>query len=436
MTQVSRHPRALLERIFEGAVTAVAPGPAVQRAVAGLDVAPGTWVRVLALGKAAVPMAAAADDALSARGLRVRDGLVVPPQAALLPRPDFLVVPGDHPLPGPRSRQAAAAVERFARDGRPGDLVLVLLSGGTSSLVAAPVPGFSEAALAELHAWLLAAGLPIHDTNRLRRRFSRWGAGRLALALAPARVEVLAISDVPGDALGDIGSGPCSPDPDSADGLTAWLREAGLRASLPAAALDHLDATRAGRWLETPKAGDPALAGVASRIVAANGDAVRGALRAAEAAGLEARAAGEPLAGEAAAMGRRIARRLVDTPPAGVPTCLVWGGETVVRLATGTPGSGGRCQELALAAAEVLAEARGELPALLAAGTDGRDGATPAAGGHADPGTWRRIGAAGRDPARDLATHHSHPALQAAGALLLTGPTGTNVMDLVIALPA
>lgn len=436
MSQLSRHPRALLERIFAGAVAAVAPGPAVQRAVAGLEIGSAAWVRILALGKAAVPMATAAARALADRGLRVRDGLVVPPEPALLSRPEFQVVPGDHPLPGPRSRQAAAALDRFARDGRPGDLVLVLLSGGTSSLVAAPVPGFTETGLAELHAWLLAAGLPIHDTNRLRRRFARWGAGRLALALAPARVEVLAVSDVPGDAIGDIGSGPCSPDPDTAAGLLAWLGEAGLGDALPAEARAHLDGVLAARWPETPKPGDPGLSGVHTRVVAANRDAVQGALRAAEAAGLVALAAGEPLAGEAAAMGRQVARRLVDAPPAAAPTCLVWGGETVVRLAPGSRGEGGRCQELALAAAEVLAAARGERPALLAAGTDGRDGATPAAGGFADPGTWRRIGASGRDPAADLAAHRSHPALHAAGAVLVTGPTGTNVMDLVIALPA
>ncbi len=434
MTPMTRHPRALLERIFQGAIAAVAPGPAVQRAVAGLSLGGSPWLRILALGKAAVPMATAAADTLLARGLRIRDGLVIPAQSTLLHPPVLRGVPGDHPIPGERSREAAREVGRFARQGRPGDLVLVLLSGGTSSLIAAPVDHLDAEDLLALHQVLIRSGQPVGVVNRLRRRCNRWGAGRLALALAPARIELLAISDVPGDVLADIGSGPCSPDPDRAVELRDFLRSAGPWAELPAGVRRLLDETILGTIPDTPAAGDPRLGHVAARIIAGNRDAVLGAVRAATGAGLGAEAAPHALAGEAAPMGQRIARELLAVPAAGTARCMVWGGETVVQLGPGHHGLGGRSQELALAAAEVLQRGQGDLPALLAAGTDGRDGPTPAAGGFAMPGTWQRIQAAGRDPAADLAAHDSHRALAAADATLVTGPTGTNVMDLAIGL--
>lgn len=432
MTTVTRHPRAMLEQIFHGALAAVAPGPAVQRAVADLTLDGAQWIRILALGKAAVPMATAAADALASRGLRVRDGLVVPAQSTILFHPVLRVVPGDHPIPGERSREAAREVGRFARQSRAGDLVLVLLSGGTSSLIAAPVDHLEASDLVALHRVLIHSGQPISVVNRLRRRCSRWGAGRLALALAPARIELLAISDVPGDVVADIGSGPCSPDPDRAADLRDFLRTEQLWPELPAGVQRLLELTAGGEIPDTPAAGDPGLAAVATTIIAANRDAVAGALQAAGRLGLEGRAMAEPLSGEAAPMGRAVAERLLSAAPATTPRCLVWGGETVVRVPPASRGLGGRSQELALAAAEVLGRASGESPALLAAGTDGRDGPTPAAGGFAMPGTWRRIQAAGRNPEEDLAAHDSHPALHAADATLIIGPTGTNVMDLAI----
>jgi hydroxypyruvate reductase len=402
--------------------------------VADLAIGGSPWLRILAMGKAAVPMATAAADALQARGLRVRDGLVIPAQSTMLHHPVLRVVPGDHPIPGERSREAAREVGRFARQGRPGDLVLVLLSGGTSSLIAAPVDHLDGDDLVALHQVLIRSGQPVSVVNRLRRRCNRWGAGRLALALAPARIELLAISDVPGDVLADIGSGPCSPDPDRAAELRDFLQAASLWTELPVGVRRLLDETILGTIPDTPAAGDSRLEGVGARIIAGNRDAVLGAVRAATGAGLEAEAGAETLAGEATPMGRRLAEQLLAAPVTGAPRCVVWGGETVVRLAPSHHGLGGRSQELALAAASVLARGRGDFPALLAAGTDGRDGPTPAAGGFATPGTWQRIQAAGRDPAADLAAHDSHRALAAADATLATGPTGTNVMDLVIGL--
>lgn len=434
MTGVTRHPRAILEQVFQGALAAVAPGPAVRRGLDGMPLDPRRWTRLLALGKAAVPMATAAADSLRERGVRLRDGLVVDVRPVTPAHPALRAIAGDHPTPGRRSAEASLAVERFAADGRPGDVVLVLLSGGTSSLIAAPVSGMSQDDLEVVHGLAMRSGLPIGDMNRLRRRFSRWGAGRLAAALAPAEIHLFAISDVPGDDIADIGSGPCSPDPDRAGPLREWLVGAGLWDALPASARAVLDAVVAGDLPDTPTRGDAIFQRVQPRIIASNADAMRGALETAIRLGLRASTDPLPLAGDPAAMGRSIAKQLLSAPPTDHPACVIWGGETSIALPADHAAPGGRSQELALAAAEVLANAVGSYPALLAAGTDGIDGRGGAAGAVVDPSTWQRIVAAGRQPQTDLDTHQSHDALDRAGALLRTGPTGTNVMDLVIAL--
>jgi glycerate 2-kinase len=434
MTGVPRHPRAMLERVFQGALAAVAPGPAVRRGLEGVDLNPQRWIRVLALGKAAVPMATAAAEVLRERGIRLRDGLVVDARAVTLANPVLRMVAGDHPVPGRRSAEVARALERFTTDGRPGDVVLVLLSGGTSSLIGAPVSGLTQGDLEAIHRLALRAGLPIGEMNRLRRRFSRWAAGRLALALAPADLHVLAISDVPGDAMADIGSGPCSPDPDRAGPLREWLVASGLWDAIPANARAILDAVVAGDLPDTPSQADEVFQRIQPRIIAANADAMRGAKETAIRLGLRATLESQPLSGDAAGMGRLLGRRLMTSPRLEHPECLIWGGETAIALPDDHAARGGRSQELALAAAEVLAAAAGNYPALLAAGTDGVDGQGDAAGAVVDPSTWQRIVAAGRQPLADLHAHRSYDALDSAGALLRTGPTGTNVMDLVLAL--
>jgi hydroxypyruvate reductase len=203
-----------------------------------------------------------------------------------------------------------------------------------------------------------------------------------------------------------------------------------------------------GKAPETPKPGDPAFNHVDVDLVASNRLALEAVLRRAGSLGLVAQLVSSRLAGEAAPAGREVARTLlsysnpVNPQSGGVhknAVCLVWGGETTVTLGAEPPGKGGRNQEFALAAAEVLglgAEGRGERGSvtLLAAGTDGRDGPTDAAGAIVDASTWLAIRQAGRDPARDLAGHDAYPALDSAGTLLKIGMTGTNVMDVVIGL--
>jgi hydroxypyruvate reductase len=274
--------------------------------------------------------------------------------------------------------------------------------------------------------------------NRIRKRFSRWGGGRLAAALAPARVRVFVISDVIGDDLASIGSGPCVPDPTTAAEVHRSLADAGLWSRSPAAARQLVLAAESGETAETPKPGDQAFAHVTLELIASNRLALEAAARRAAELGLTTEVAETPLAGEAWATGASVAAILLQhCGPQGIPQpvaatrCFIWGGETTVTLGEGPPGLGGRCQELALAAAQALDGARPGV-ALLAAGTDGRDGPTDAAGAIVDGNTWRTARGAGRDPAHDLAAHDAYHALDAAGALLRVGLTGTNVMDVVI----
>jgi glycerate 2-kinase len=319
--------------------------------------------------------------------------------------------------------------------------VWVLLSGGTTSLVGAPVEGLFPAELTGLYGVLLGSGLDITAMNRIRKRFSRWGGGRLARALAPARVRVYAVSDVIGDDLASIGSGPCVPDPTTAAELRRLLEDSSLWDLLPPSARRLLTAVETGEPAETPKPGDQAFARVSVELIASNRLALEAAAKRAAELGLARVIAETPLAGEAAAAGASVAALLlqhcgrgkIPQPEDGalVPArCLVWGGETTVTLGE-SAGLGGRCQELALAAARALAGA-GPGIALLAAGTDGRDGPTDAAGAIVDGDTWNAIRGAGRDPERDLGAHDAYHALDAAHALLRPGLTGTNVMDVVI----
>ena len=426
---------ALLAELYTVATAAAAPGPALARHLERLDPKAAPWI--IALGKAALPMALAAVQTLAERGLEPAGGLVVPPAPAASPHRALAVVPGDHPEPGPGSLAAADALADVAARASGGDEVWVLLSGGTTSLLGAPVRGIAPGELTALYALLLGSGLDITAMNRIRKRFSRWGAGRLALALAPAPVRVYVVSDVIGDDLASIGSGPCVPDPSTAAEVRALLEGASLWDRVPESVRGQVRDACAGTMAETPKPGDQAFARVTLELVASNGLALEAAARRAAELGLAPVVSDTPLAGEASAAGASVAATLLqdyagrDIPQRHATRCRIWGGETTVTLGATAPGLGGRCQELALAAAGALAGAPPGV-ALLAAGTDGRDGPTDAAGAIVDGRTWSAIEAAGRDPRRDLAAHDAYRALDAAGVLLRPGLTGTNVMDVVI----
>jgi glycerate-2-kinase len=415
---------------YQAAVRAADPGAALERALVGA--VPPESVHLLAVGKAAEAMAATAVRWLDEHGVKPLSGLIVGPADAPVPHQRLQDVCGNHPQPGSDSFAAAQAVAAFASPIEPEHACWLLLSGGASSLMAGPVPGVSTDDLESLFELVGTAGLDIHSMNAVRKRFLQWGAGRLSQAIGPARWQTFAVSDVPGNVPASIGSGPTCPDEHTIADVITILERSGLAGHLPPTVEANIAGILSGGIKETLKPTDPVFAGEAFTIIASNTAACEGAAAASRKQGWEV-TRGEPLTGDAAENGRSIGRKLVATSARGHRQCLILGGETVVRMGP-HHGRGGRCQELALAAARELSGSPDRVIALLAAGTDGRDGPTDAAGAIVDPGTWGAIAAAGRDPGTDLAGHASHDALQVAGALFCPGLTGTNVMDIVIGL--
>jgi hydroxypyruvate reductase len=478
-------PRRLLVELYDAAIAGALPETATRTAVSAFAIPQPTRVHIIAIGKASVAMTAGALRALGEVGIAPAGGVVVAPaplsgrrktEPLLVREPlgtqssqatpsrgatgaaervaPLQLVFGDHPVPAGGSLAAATAIGEAVAAVNATDLVLVLVSGGGSSLAAAPapdVPGLTQADIGTLYSVLLASGADIHVVNSVRKRFARWTGGRLAAVVAPAQVQCLAVSDVPGDDLGIISSGPAVGDAVPAGILLAALRASGLWSQLPPLAQSHLEAAAAGRVADTLKPDAPALKHVSARVIVSNHHALASAADRARAAGIdEVTIESMPITGEAAIAGVRMASDLIARRKRArgphISRCVLWGGETTVTIQEGSGATldggtaasplGGRCQELALAAARSLADAdeRATGITLLAAGTDGRDGPTDAAGAIVDRGTWRTIAAAGRDPARDLARHDSHRALDAGGALFRPGLTGTNVMDVAIGL--
>jgi len=421
--------RELLLDLYFAAVRAADPEVAVRQSLAEHPLPSPAPVHLFAIGKAGPAMARAALSALISTRHPLAGGVVIGASAA--PAQSSLPqLSGDHPVPGEASALAAEALGRAVNAVAAMHQAVVLVSGGTSSLVGAPVDRIEAADLRLLWQGLLASGLDIRGVNNIRKRCLRWGAGRLASALTPRPVTVLAISDVIGDDPATIGSGPCAPDPLRAREVLSLVESVGGSLELPGSVRRLLERQAAGLQPDTPKPGDAAFRNVSTRIIASNRLAVQGAARRAAELGLPVRAGASDLAGEARLAGARLGAFL--RAGGSGASCFIWGGETTVTLGGGPAGTGGRCQELALAAAEELDGVPGV--SLLAAGTDGRDGPSDVAGALVDGGTWKRIIEQGRDPGGDLAAHDAYAALDAGGALLRTGATGTNVMDVVIGL--
>ena len=395
--------RALLLDLFRRGLAAVDGRRTVHAWLSQRPLADG--FHLVALGKAADAMAAGA---LDAAGDGLRAGLVVTryghQDTAAYRDPRILSLEAGHPLPDERSLAAGNALRLFLREAPADARFLFLVSGGTSSIVEAPVPGLNLETLRELNLWLLGSGLPIADVNRVRAALSLIKGGRLAQELKGRPATLLLMSDVPGDVISDIGSGLLLP---SVQGPLPKLPE--RFASLPF----HADAVQPAPEVD-------------AHLIASNGVARVAVATTAHAAGKTAYHHGTFPEMDAAACGAAIAEFL-KTAPAGVH---IWGGEATVKLPA-NPGQGGRNQHLALAALRVLA-GREDI-ALLSAGTDGSDGVTDDAGALVDGTSLERGEDAGYDAADCLKRADSGSFLEASGDLLHTGPTGTNVMDLVIA---
>jgi hydroxypyruvate reductase len=413
--------RALLEQLFRAALDAVDGERAVARALSA-DAADDRPLFAVGAGKAACAMA---QGAVSALRERLGGGLVVTRDGYGFEVARFEVLEAAHPLPDARGAAAAERTLERLRTLDPAADLLVLLSGGASALWTAPVAGVALAEKRELTDRLLRAGAPIEALNAVRKHLSRIKGGGLARAAGGRRVLTLALSDVAGDRLDVIGSGPTAPDPSTyADALDALER---FRVEVPASIRHHLTAGAAGRHPETPGPGDPLFERVEHRIVAALGDAIQGAADAAAARGLGASVLGRVLEGEARDCAERLAKR-ARSHTGGNLQLLVGGGEPTVTVRGA--GRGGRAQELALAFALAIEGASGI--AALFAGTDGSDGPTDAAGAIVDGSSVARARAAGLDPRAHLDRNDSHPLLAATGDLLVTGPSRTNVTDLAL----
>ena len=396
--------------LFVRGVAAADPGRAVAR---HLDAAladppgPGGRWQLIALGKAARAMAEAALAGLPA----VTPALVVTTREAARPLAGAVVLAAAHPVPDADGERAGRAVEAALAAQRPADRVLALISGGGSALLPTPAPGIGLADKVLVNRLLLASGADIYQMNLVRQALSRLkGGGWLRASAAP--ITALILSDVPGDDLRVIASGPTVAPLGSRAEAAALLRGLGVWAALPGPVRAYLAA---------PAPAAPELPAARNVLIGSN------ALSLAAMADAGASIAPFALRGDVADMAAEIVATLGAMTPGRT---LVAGGETTVRVRG--PGLGGRNQELALRVALGAEEAGLRDWAFLAAGSDGRDGPTDAAGAVVGPATLAAMRHAGCDPAAHLAANDSYPALAAAGALLLTGATGTNVADLAV----
>jgi hydroxypyruvate reductase len=418
-------PAKLVRRRLERRGESLRIGRVVHRLGAGRVV-------VLAVGKAARAMAAAAEQSL---GRRLDEGLAICSADGPALRRTRVLVAG-HPIPDARGLRAAE--EAFALLGRlrREDLLLVLLSGGASALLPAPVERVSLEDKAAVTQDLLRAGATIHELNAVRKHLSRAKGGGLARAAGAARIATLALSDVVGDELSTIGSGPTVPDPTRYDDAVAVLRARSCWERAPASVRSHLEAGRRGDVPETPKPGDPIFARASVEIVGSNALSLEASARAARRLGFRTLVLTTRLEGEAREAGRvllSLLRECVERGrPARPPVCLLASGETTVSVRG--DGHGGRNQELVAACIEPLAGF--PVPALVASlATDGIDGRSDAAGGLADDTSLARARALSlAPPAAFLAASDSSALLASLQDLIVTGPTGTNVLDLSVLL--
>ncbi|PID38272.1 MAG: glycerate kinase [Proteobacteria bacterium] len=405
---------------------------------------------VVGAGKAGAPMAGAVEDLL---GDRLEGGLVIvkhghTDRGAAKPTgaSSCLVelVEAGHPLPDQAGLDATCRLIELLRGADAQTLLLCVISGGGSALLTAPAGEVSLDDLRRVTDALLAAGADIRAFNTVRKHLSALKGGQLARLAAPATVATLVLSDVIGDPLDAIASGPTVPDPTTFSAARDALRRAQIwddDVALPSAVRAHLEAGLAGEVPETPGPRDPAFERCTTALVGNNRLAVAACERRAQQIGWPTLALTSTLEGEAADVGRMlgsIAREALEVGrPQRPPLCVICGGETTVSLGGDghAVGRGGRNQELALAAALAL---DGLPPAicLLSAGTDGTDGPTDAAGALAFDDTLSRARACGLDAAAQLQDHDAYPFFDALGDLLRTGPTGTNVMDLQLLLIA
>ena len=438
MTQL----RADARRIFDAGVAAVDPTAAVQRAVTrqgdALSVAGEVYdlrqyahIYVIGAGKAGATMAQGLETVLQDR---LTAGTVTVKYGHLAPVARVALYEAGHPIPDAAGVRGAEAMMQVAQQAGADDLVFCLLSGGGSALIPAPCAGVTLEEKQQLTSLLLACGASIDELNTLRKHLSRLKGGQLARLVAPARLITLILSDVVGDRLDVIASGPTVPDASTFADCHAIVSRYGLLDQLPPSIRGHLQRGSAGQAPETPKAGEPIFARQQTVLIGSNRMALQAAAQQARNLGYTPMILTSAVQGEAreiarmhAAIADEIRRSGLPLPP---PACILAGGETTVTLRGN--GKGGRNQEFALAAAMDIDGLDGVV--MLSGGTDGTDGPTNAAGAIADGETARRARALGLSPEEAIQRSDSYYFFEALDDLLITGPTGTNVMDIYMLL--
>lgn len=424
-------PRALLIESFAAAVAAADPARVLaahlpdQRAIAGYR-----RTLVVGAGKAAASMAAALEAHWPSDASL--EGLVVTRYGHGMDCRRIDVIEAGHPVPDSAGEEAARTILASCAQLGEDDLLVVLVSGGASSLLALPVDTVPMADLKALTQALLASGAPIQDMNVVRKHLSKIQGGRLAQATR-ARVLALVISDVAGDDVSAIGSGPCAPDPSTYQDALAVLRR--YRVAPPASIAEHLRRGAAGAIGETPKPGDAFFARVENRVIASAAASLAAAAQCFAAAGVRPVVLGDTITGEARDVAQVHAAIAAELDARGErsfgpgfkrPLALISGGECTVTLGDAAGGRGGRCCEFLLALAVTAPE-----PGLwaIAADTDGIDGSETNAGAVLTPDAGERARAMGVEARRCLEAHDSYSFFEATGDLLVTGPTRTNVND-------
>jgi glycerate 2-kinase len=392
------------------------------------DLARYARIVVVGAGKAGAPMTRAVEEVL---GDRVKAGLVIVKDGHTAPTRVVTLREASHPVPDQRGVDGTTELVGLLEGTGADDLVIVVISGGGSALMLCPASGITLDDMQHTTGLLLRAGATINELNTVRKHLEQAKGGGLARMAAPSEVIALALSDVVGNPLDVIASGPTVPDTSSFEDASAIIDRFELWGRLPTDVVDRLRAGRAGRLPETPKPGDPIFERTQTVVVASNELAAEAAQRQAEAEGLNTLLLSTYVEGEAREVAKVFAalarEEVARGRPAARPCCLIAGGETIVRVRG--EGMGGRNQELALAAAEKLAGLDDVLLAALA--TDGTDGPTDAAGAVVDGTTIARARALGLEPEHHLAENDAYHFFEPLGDLLIPGPTNTNVNDLL-----
>ncbi|HUV50890.1 MAG TPA: glycerate kinase [Anaerolineae bacterium] len=430
------------EEIFYSGLQAVEPGAAVKRYcrlennhlfIADLryDLSKYKNIFVIGAGKATAPMAAEIENIL---GDRFTKGIVNVKYGHTGKLGRIKLIEAGHPVPDKNGQQGAEAIIDLANNAGRDDLVLCLISGGGSALLPLPLPGITLKDKQDTIKILLSCGASIHEINALRKHISMIKGGRLAQAAYPASLVSLILSDVVGDNLDVIASGPTVPDSSGFDDCMKIIEKYKIQKKLPISVVRHIKNGISGRVPETPKPGDPVFEKAQNIIIGSNIEAISAAKKKSETLGYNTIILSSMIEGDTthvAHVHSTIVREIIKTGnPIKSPACIISGGETTVTVKG--KGLGGRNQEFALAAAIDIAATKNIV--ILSGGTDGTDGPTDAAGAIADTNTLSRAMAMGLNPGYFLADNDSYHFFQKLGDLLITGPTNTNVMDLRIIL--